>query len=474
MKSARVLVVDDNRDLAENICDIVSAIDNYEVECAIATDGEEARQLCAKLHVTLDVALVDLRLPDSDGIALIRAIRERCSSAETVIITGDATLESAVAAVGGGAFAFVLKPFQPRELQQTVVRALAKVGILREREALRVELEVSERRHREVVEAVPAFVLALDVDGRIALWNRHLEAVTGRPRSEMLGKPGRELVGEGGDRRLPLSRGGHRLVRWQLTHLSDPAAPITYALGMDVTEERTMLRRTLRAERLAAVGTLAAGMAHEVRNPLNSATLQLQVLRRRIEKGQATPDALMPVVSIVLEEIRRLERLVNDFLSFARPTPLSTAPTQLDDLVRAVLEQLGPELQTHGLSLERQLAALGTWVDVDAERLRQVLINLMRNAAEAMHDTGRLTVRTRSADAAGFACIEIEDTGPGIAEDAPVFDAFFTTKESGTGLGLAIVHRIVEEHGGTISYESQPGRTCFFVRLPEAAPTSLD
>ena len=137
-------------------------------------------------------------------------------------------------------------------------------------------LAETERRHRAVVEAMPAFVLALDAAGKISLWNRRLEEVTGNGRAEMLGQPGRELVGTGGDRRLPLKTGGHRIARWQLTELASPAE--TYAFGIDVTEEREVQRRVLRAERLAAVGTLAAGLAHEVRNPLNSATLQLQVL----------------------------------------------------------------------------------------------------------------------------------------------------------------------------------------------------
>ncbi|HMR79902.1 MAG TPA: ATP-binding protein, partial [Polyangiaceae bacterium] len=241
--------------------------------------------------------------------------------------------------------------------------------------------------------------------------------------------------------------------------------PITYAIGTDVTDERSMQRRTLRAERLAAVGTLAAGLAHEVRNPLNSATLQLQVLRRRIEKGNTAPAGLIPVVEIVHDEIRRLERLVNDFLAFARPSPLTVAQADLDGLVQSVLEQVRPELRQAQIRLRPELRG-EVQVEVDPERLRQVLLNLMRNALEAMSEGGALTVRTLPTDPEGFAGVEIEDNGPGVSEDAPIFDAFYTTKEAGTGLGLAIVHRIIEEHGGQISVESKPGRTVFRLRLP--------
>jgi signal transduction histidine kinase len=108
-------------------------------------------------------------------------------------------------------------------------------------------------------------------------------------------------------------------------------------------------------------------------------------------------------------------------------------------------------------------------VEVDAERLRQVLLNLVRNALEAMKAGGQLELKTKL-DGGDSAAIEIIDSGPGFPEDAPIFDAFYTTKESGTGLGLAIVHRIVEEHGGSVGFESRPGRTCFSVRLPLVAP----
>ena len=135
---------------------------------------------------------------------------------------------------------------QPLGCQNT--RPLDKVRAVRELEQARAGLELSERRHRELVEAVPAFVLSLDAEGRIALWNDQLERVTGFRRAEMLGKPGRDLVADG-DRRLPLKKGGHRMVRWKCAAVSGPdQQPVTYALGTDVTEERDMLTRTLRAE----------------------------------------------------------------------------------------------------------------------------------------------------------------------------------------------------------------------------------
>lgn len=467
MSPARVLVVDDNEELAENICELLEGVEEVEIDSTVATSGQMAVDLAAQKD--FDLALIDLHLPDASGTDLIGRIRAGSPHAEVVIITGDATIESAINAVKEGAFAYVLKPFRGDEVIETARRALAQARLFREREHLRRELERSERRHREVLEAVPAFVLGFDGEGRIVLWNRWLEEVTGFSREEMLGTPGAHLVGRSGtDRRLPLKRGGYRLVRWQTAVVpADQQQTMTYGLGRDVTEEREMLRRTLRAERLAAVGTLAAGLAHEVRNPLNSAQLQLSVLERRIERGTHDADNLLGVARVVKDEIKRLDRLVSDFLAFAQPRPLELSRKPVNDLIEPMVELIGPEAESHRVVLRVELAEDAGTVLVEPERMRQVLLNLVRNALEAMSDGGTLTLRTRGPDDLGNIRIEVEDTGPGFGEDAPVFDAFYTTKEGGTGLGLAIVHRIVTAHDGNIRVESRRGRTCFTVLLPD-------
>jgi signal transduction histidine kinase len=347
-------------------------------------------------------------------------------------------------------------------------RALAQVALALERERLRGELERSEKWHRQVVEAVPALVLALDGDGKITLWNQRLEETTGFSREAMVGQPGARLVGDGGIHPLDRKDGQQRLVKWEIARVTPagnrPDQGWTYAVGIDVTAEQEMLRRTLRAERLAAVGTLAAGLAHEIRNPLNSAALQLQVLRRRVAKGESTPEALDGVVTIVEDEIRRLERLVNDFLSFARPRPLELQATALEELCRGVLALVAPEGEEAQVEFSLQVAPGLPPVNVDPERLRQVLHNLVRNAVEAMPSGGKVSIRVRHSG--DHIELDVEDTGEGFGENTPVFDAFFTTKAKGTGLGLSIVHRIVTDHGGTLRVRSRPGETCFTVSLP--------
>ena len=147
------------------------------------------------------------------------------------------------------------------------------------------------------------------------------------------------MIDSGGKPRpLPVKDGPPRLVEWHRSEVPDASGALTtYAIGIDVTGEQEMLRRTLRAERLAAVGTMAAGFAHEVRNPLNSASLQLTLLERRVEKGDLSRKTVLGISQIVKDEIQRLEHMVRDFLAFAQPRPIEPRALSINDLVRSVL-----------------------------------------------------------------------------------------------------------------------------------------
>jgi signal transduction histidine kinase/FixJ family two-component response regulator len=459
--SRTVLVVDDDDALAENVAEIVGSLG---VDTTVARDKRSALALAA--GGDFDVALIDVRLPDGDGMSLLEPLRAISPFTQLVMVTGNATLEGAIAAVRGDAFAYVLKPVSPPDLLDTVRRALDQATLYRERERLRAELQRSEERHRELVESLPAFVLALDEHRRIITWNRELERVTGFMRAEKLGSDGAPLVGsDGRPSDLPLKAGGTRKVRWRRADVRGAGgAHGVYAVGIDVTDEEEMLRRLLRAERLAAVGTLAAGLAHEVRNPLNSASLQLAVLERRLERGEGAATTV-PIARIIKGEIERLDRLVRDFLAFAKPSPMDRRPVDVAALVAAVAGLIEPEAEASHVSVAVEAGADLPHIAGDPERLRQVLLNLTRNAVEAMHATGgHLAMRLRAAG--GSLELDVEDDGPGFSEALPVFDAFFTTKDHGTGLGLSLVHRIVSDHGGTIRVQSRPGRTCFTITLP--------
>lgn len=219
------------------------------------------------------------------------------------------------------------------------------------------------------------------------------------------------------------------------------------------------------AERLASVGLLASGLAHEIRNPLNGAHLHATFLARELTRTGA-PAELLDAVRTIDGELARLSALVTEFLQLGRPHELSREPTALRDVVLRAHAILRPEAEARGIVLRADVPDAPVLVSADADRLEQVVLNLGRNAIEAApRATGHVVLRARPAAPLGV--IEVEDDGPGVTPpDAPIFDAFFSTKAGGTGLGLAIAHRVVTEHAGTLVFESVPGRTLFTASFP--------
>ncbi|HET9622369.1 MAG TPA: HAMP domain-containing sensor histidine kinase [Kofleriaceae bacterium] len=221
-------------------------------------------------------------------------------------------------------------------------------------------------------------------------------------------------------------------------------------------------------DRVAAIQTLSAGLAHEVRNPLNSAKLQLELLARRLRRDHDDPRLREPV-ELVHQEIERLTRLLNEFLAFARPSALVLGDHDVVAIARGVVEA-EPPLPGITLTLAGSPAVPAR---VDAHQVHQIVHNLVRNAVEAVAagGAGTVTVTVTPGDDADHVRIVVADDGPGIPEAVQhrIFEPFFSTKLSGTGLGLSIVHSAVALHGGTVRVDSSPRGTRFEVVLPRHA-----
>lgn len=485
----RLLIVDDNRDLSENLQDI------FEPRGFVVRFTPSAREGLAMARAEgFDLAMVDVNLPDASGADLLPALRDASPLGEVVLITGHATLDSAVAAVRGGAFQYVVKPFKVDELVATVEAALRQGTLRREREALAQQLAASERRYRDVVESSKVLVVGIDSRGVMHLFNRRAAELTGLSPEETLGRSALDVLipadarervqshvratlagAPPGEFEAPLlvKDGRARTVRWHVVVASAerPTAKdeiAAYAVGTDVTDRRALERRAAEAEALAHMGTLAAGLAHEVRNPLNAALLQLHLLSRGIAKATTGErDPLLGRARIVEGELKRLERLLSDFLELARPRPMAREPIDLAELLDEVTAFQEPAAAAAGVRLVRRIGdarAVG-----DRERLKQVFHNLLVNAMEATPQGGVVTVSCHRGADDPDATVTIADTGRGIPAGTleKVFEPFFTTKEAGTGLGLSIVRQIVERHGGAIDLESAEGRgTRVTLRLP--------
>ncbi|HET7746070.1 MAG TPA: GAF domain-containing protein [Vicinamibacteria bacterium] len=224
--------------------------------------------------------------------------------------------------------------------------------------------------------------------------------------------------------------------------------------------------RILRSEKMAVLGTFASGLAHEVRNPLNSIALQLSILERRIGRCEAALAAEMAdLTSVIREEIKRLDGLVGDFLLFSRTDRVQFHPASLEAIVEEVIRLVEPEAAATGVTLRHERKTPVPVSAMDAEKVKQVVMNLVRNALEAMPEGGACVVETSVAD--GRALLVVRDTGPGLPEGVDVYQLFVTTKPKGTGLGLSIVQQIVMQHGGDVAAASVPGEgTTFTVTLP--------
>ena len=229
--------------------------------------------------------------------------------------------------------------------------------------------------------------------------------------------------------------------------------------------------RIIQSEKMAVVGTFASGLAHEVRNPLNSIALQLSILERRVNPLPAgVAGEIKELVGVIREEVKRLDNLVGDFLQFSRSNRVQYRPTNLDVVMDEVMRLLRPEARASAVTLRRQrIGDPMPDLRVDPEKMKQVAINLVRNGIEAMPGGGAVTVESGLVD--GRAVLVVRDSGPGLPEGLDVFQLFVTTKAQGTGLGLSIAQQIVLEHGGEIAASSRPGEgATFSVTLPVERP----
>lgn len=357
-------------------------------------------------------------------------------------------------------------------------------------QARQEESRVKVERHLEsVLESSQDAIVLCDLECRIEHWNPGAEAMFGWTREEMRGAsidrlfPGgrwadearqelvAELMGEGHVRvpELALTRRDGTAVWVDASYTvvrdaGDRSLGI-WVLFRDVTEQRRLLDDRLHAERLALVGVMSARFAHEIRNPLTSILINLDLLRDSIRERESSGED-EETVGAIASEVNRIHNVVQDYLRFGRKPQLSRGPVVLDDLLRGHLAMLAPELGQRQVALVLDLGAGGSVVDADSDQIWQAVLNLVRNGMEAMPGGGTLTIATRAEE--GRVTCSVSDTGVGMAPEtqAEMFRPFYSTKRGGTGLGMPFVRQVVTEHGATLSCRSAPGcGTSFTIAL---------
>jgi PAS domain S-box-containing protein len=324
-------------------------------------------------------------------------------------------------------------------------------------------------------------VLLFDADGRLIAAGEQAEHLLGKTRHQMLGThlddvfPLQSALGahiqdaiHAGERvnnqavNIARPDGGQTRLLLNLELLTEASRkPIGTLVTLRDAETRKQLRSQLDiSSRLAAISRLTSGVAHEIKNPLNAMALHLEVLKTRLDDSQ-------PEIEVISREIKRLDNVVKTFLSFNKPIELQTAPVDLALLVQEVGTLVAPHARESNVTVVTDLSR-ETWVSGDFDLLKQALLNVVINGIEAMPDGGRLDLRT-ACD--GTDCeILVADSGHGIGEEAQdkIFNLYFTTKEGGSGIGLAMTFRVIQLHGGTINFATEPGKgTTFRLQFPE-------
>ncbi|MGE5256827.1 MAG: ATP-binding protein [Hyphomicrobiales bacterium] len=334
-----------------------------------------------------------------------------------------------------------------------------------------------------VVENMPIGLVATDSGQRIAAFNQVAESVLKLAAAAAIGRAAEQvlppslwaqlkesatagavieqdldcILADG--RRIPLEIGAGRLTDESGRYLG------SILLFKDLSEIRALRSEIARNQRLATVGRLAAGVAHEIRNPLSSIKGFATYFRERYSDN--AQDAR--TASILIQEVDRLNRVVSQLLEFSRPVSILARPVRLSGLIGDTLKLIDSQAREKGITIQTDIDAGAGELRLDPDRLSQVLLNLFLNSVEAMKAGGALTVQAgESADGSRLE-IRVADTGSGIRPEdlSQVFEPYFTTKPTGTGLGLAIAHHIVEAMGGDITVASHPGSgTTFTLRLP--------
>jgi two-component system, sporulation sensor kinase E len=406
-------------------------------------------------------------------------------------------------------------------------KVLGRIGRL-DAEGLQTVIQrlVRERSFLETLfNTIEDGVLVVDEAGRILYFNQAVTRLLGL-QSNVEGQPITDFIPElDWEKIARIDRaGGPSVVRHEFEvpfprprFLRLYAAPLdgeaAGSSGMalilhDATEARQQAFEAIESERVQALTLLAASVAHEIGNPLNALHIHLQLMEREVKKLKAVSDGPLPrlgspvsrqrsrstvpggeievadmarkleqYLTVAKGEVSRLDNIITQFLQAIRPTPPLLKPASLNEVVQKTLDLLQPELENRGLTIRCRLARQLPATPIDANQIQQVLVNLIRNAMQAMTKGGTLSLQT--GESPDDVWMSVADTGGGIPEELlnRIFEPFYTTKKKGSGLGLMIVQRIVRAHGGRIELESQVGRgTTFRIWLPlhERKPRLLE
>ena len=358
------------------------------------------------------------------------------------------------------------------------------------REYYEEQLEATKLRYSDIIEHSAEAIISLDNDGVITSWNRGAEEIFEWPREEIIGKPITTIVPEdliemqelecidfgmkykGSVRNYETERltksGDRKLVNLTESYIRNEADEIVgrSQILRDLTDVKMREEQIQQSERLATVGHMAAGVAHEVGNPLTAISSLVQVCQRKTDD-----EFIQDQLKKVREHIQRINKIVRDLVDFSRPSSMQKEKVQINEIINSAVGLLKHDARCRNVKFELELSDNLDQIACVPDQIHQVLVNLLLNAVDAMQDVDQPRVTVSTAQQNGEVKLKVSDIGQGIKEEnkSHIFEPFFTTKEvgSGTGLGLSVSHGIINKMGGSIEVESQYGEgATFIITLP--------
>ena len=490
-KLLRIMVVDDERDIRDGSERILSRLGHDVVK---AEQGEEALDLLRVRRT--DIILLDLKMPGMDGMEVLENILRSNPETLVIIVTGFATIETAIEAMKKGAYDFMTKPFRPDQLRLVVGRAVEHLRVKEERDRLSAEREAGlwaitteKSRLKTVVDSIIAGLLIIELDKRIVMCNPAFNQMMGFNKDDITGSflgehPRLENVNEMVDELIESYSGQSGFLNREFVVPGDRPTYIRATVNSVVSETGNILglvavlRDVTRAkEEERERSAYIAMLTHELRSPLGAVDTQFHVVLKGLagELSEKQRDML----SRMRERVGNVQAMINDLLDLsrieARQFVQEKKASDITNVVKDTIELLSDQAVEKELTLSVRLEPSLPHVLADPASLKEATTNLISNAIRYTPKGGRVEVTT-GVDG-GYVVLNVADDGIGIAKEHQdkIFNRFFRVKDEktrhvvGTGLGLPIVKAIVEEHLGTVSVESEPGRgSVFTVSLPKA------
>ena len=508
LRSLKILVVDDELRFCKSLAQLLRTRD-YEV--ATASCGREALALIGK--TVFDLAILDVHLPDMLGTELMGEIKVRDANTSVVVISGEANIDSALAAIRHGAYDYIRKPFEFEELLNTVENALKQKVLRQEKDKINEKLQRSEEKYRYLVQNSPDIIYTLDEDGNFTFLSDALEHLLGFTVPDLIGKHYSTIIWEEdqdkarwffherrsknrstsgielrlkatGDEKQKDRDRQYLIVELKSMGIYEQATPIsskryigTHGVLRDISARQRLQNQLQNADRMESLGTLAGGIAHDFNN-------LLMAIKGRSALMSMDLDVSHPFVKhlcAIDECIHSATHLTKQLLGFARGGKYEVKPTNINELIRNSADMFGRTKKE--ITIETQFHSPNIVVEVDRRQIEQVLLNLYINAWQAMPEGGTLRLKAKDVmlgekecspyqiELGRYAHVAITDTGMGMDQRTlqRIFDPFFSTKEKtrGTGLGLASAYGIVKNHGGIINVTSKVDHgTTFNIYLP--------